>query len=309
MFNSYLPKKDKKLEGRLDHWRLRAIGYTVLAVFWTVVTPLMAARMQYQVPASVLDHWLVATTIGIWPYIYAVAILTMFLLIELINAIIISDRSYQYDERVDEIVARLAKMAGLDYIPEVVYIPTKHLINAGAGTSYLFGNKIILFGDIIKLKYEQLESVISHETAHLRMGDVRVGHMLGSLMLSLRLVNLLIFLAGAAAVFVHDHEVLWFLSVTYIVTLVGSRIARACQLQVSRICEYRADALAIHWTSPEHRQHLLDALKSVRELSLVVALRKSELNEIDSGTHPTMRNRAKSLGLFNILQRFVAIGS
>lgn len=308
MFNIYRPK-DKTLKDRLENWRLKAAGYSGLAIFWAIVTPLMAARAQYQVPATVMDHWLVAATIGIWPYIYAAAIATIFVLIELINAIIVSDRSHQYDERVDKMVARLSKKAGLPYIPEVIYIPTKHLINAGAGTSYLFGHKIVLFGDIIKLSDEQLEAVLAHEIAHLRMGDVRLGHFLGSLILSLRVVNMLIFIACAAAIFSPEHDVLWFLAVTYIITLVGSRLARYFQLKVSRICEYQADALAIDLTSAAHRQHLVDALKTVRELSLVVALRKSELNEIDSGSHPTLRNRARSLGLFAIMRRAVAFGS
>lgn len=308
MFFAYKPNNSKLAE-RLRDWRTKAFAKFVLAVFWAMVTPVMAGMAQHQVVEEAVSHWLISATIGIWPYLYLTAILFMFIMIEILNAVIVKESSFAYDERVDKIVAKLAKRAGLRSIPIVVYIPSKYLINAGAGTSYLFGNKIVLFGDIVKLSDEQLESVIAHEIAHLRMGDVRAGHFLGSLMFSLRLVNVLILLACISAIFVDEHDVLWYLAVTYIITLVGSRVARSFQLQFSRVCEYRADALAVDFTTPGHREHLINALKSVRELSLVVALRKSELNEIDSGTHPTARNRAKSLGLFRTMNNVMSIGS
>ena len=308
MFFTYKPKNSKLTE-RLKDWRTKAIAYFALAVFWAVMTPVMAGRAQYQVAEEAVSHWLISATIGIWPYLYLAAILFMFVMIELLNALIVKDRAFTYDERVDKMVARLAKKAGLTNLPHVVYVPTKHLINAGAGTSYLFGHKVVFFGDIINLKDEELEAVIAHEIAHLRMGDVRAGHFLGSLMFSLRLVNKLILLACIVAIFVNQHDVLWYLALTYFITLVGSRLARAFQLHFSRVCEYRADALAIDFTTPAHRSHLINALKSVRELSLVVALRKSELSEIDSGTHPTMRNRMKSLGLFRAVNNMMSMGS
>ncbi len=301
--------ENSKLTERLKDWRTKAIICFGLTIFWAVMTPVMAGRAQYHVAEDAVSHWLISATIGIWPYLYLAAILFMFIMIEILNAVIVKESSYAYDERVDKMVARLAKKAGLKSIPIVVYVPSKYLINAGAGTSYLFGNKIVLFGDIMKLSDEQLEAVIAHEMAHLLMGDVRAGHFLGSLMFSLRLVNILILLACIVAIFVDEHDVLWYLAVTYFITLIGSRVARAFQLKFSRVCEYRADALAVDFTTPEHRIHLINALKSVRQLSLLVALRKSELNEIDSGSHPTARNRAKSLGLFRTMNNVMSMGS
>jgi Zn-dependent protease with chaperone function len=129
------------------------------------------------------------------------------------------------------------------------------------------------------------------------MRDVWFSQFARAMLIAVRMVNRLTLLALAISFFGPNHDLTWFLAGTFLITGVGSALAKASYMKYSRVCEYRADAIATELTTPAHRQHLVDALKVVREMSFIALLKKKELDEIDSGTHPTIRNRAKALGV------------
>jgi Zn-dependent protease with chaperone function len=301
--------RDRKFNEDMSNWRLGAALAYGMSIFWVLVTPFIVTNMQDLVPITSLATWHVRYTIGSWWETYLIVLLATYLFIEFAGWIIVHEKSTQYPAYVDDILRELSLKAGYDNPPRLVYIKSANLINAGAMRSFMFGNKVILFGDITKLSREQLRAVLAHEMAHLMMADVIVGQFARGLLGAVRVLNLTTFAALVLSVFTQDHDMVWFLLVTYLTTLVGSAIARAFYMKYSRICEYRADAIAIQLTSEAHRQHLVDGLKLVRELSLAIALRKSELKEVDAGTHPTFKNRARALGIKLFAARLAKLAS
>jgi len=284
-----------KFNHNMSQWRKSGLGWWLFTLGWVLATPFMAMRLQHQIAPELANGWLASIAITNWPMTYGIMVLTVFLLVELISWLLIQDHSMDYPEHIDKAVGRLAQKAGIP-VPRVIYIADTNFLNAGALRSFMYGSKVVLFGNITKLNKEQLEAIIAHEIAHLVMRDVWFSQFARAMLASVKMVNRLTLLALAISIFVPNHDLTWFLAGTFLVTWFGSLLARASYLKYSRICEYRADAIAVELTTPEHRQHLIDGLKLVREMSFIAYLKKKELAEIDSGTHPTNLNRAKALG-------------
>lgn len=291
-----LQSKNHSFNHKMRLWRKQAVTWWLLTLACVFVTPFLAMRLQYQIAPDIVESWLAAFSIAYWPVVYITVLFLLLLLIELLSLKLIKSHSMQYPAYIDKMVAKLAQKAGISPIPRVIFIEKTDFLNAGALRSFMYGRKVILFGSVEKLDPQQLEAVIAHEMAHLVMRDVWFSQFARAMLTAVKMVNRLTFLALAISFFGSSHDLTWFLAGTFLITGLGSSLAKQCYLKYSRICEYRADGIAAELTTPAHRQHLVDALRVVREMSFIALLKKRELDEIDSGTHPTIRNRAKELG-------------
>lgn len=290
-------------KAQLRAWRREATKRYAMAMGFLLITPLLAVQLQRFAPPGVLNSWLARHSIGGWEITYVVAFLFLFISFELASISRVRDSKSNYPPRVGETLAELARRAGLPETPMIIYLPEQKLLNAFALRSFTYGAKVILMGDIRKLNEAELTAVLAHEVAHLRMRDVRTGHFIKAFLLGAKLVNLLVGIATVVSIFVPiftgtGYEVTWFLAGTLLVFLLGRGLAQLYYLGYSRTCEYRADAIAIELTSPQHRKYLMSAIEKVQELGLVMYTRERMEKSHDwHHTHPSRKHRAQSLGI------------
>lgn len=288
--------------------RIRFISILGVAI----ATPLFVQFMHKQLGFEG-SSFLIDLAVNQWVWFYLGSIIFIQCMNELFSSLMIRTGALAIPSHIPAIVYAKAKRVGLQRKPRIVYLPNRDMLNAAATRSFRFGNKVLLMGNFSALSYEQQEAVIAHEIAHLAMGDVRAMHFARGLVMAMYLINRLLFLAFLvslpAAIFAGTVEVAQFLFVTWLVTRILSRAVKKEMLAYSRICEYRADAIAVHLTTPAHRRHLISAIEKVRELAFMVRDRKEGVNEKlkaqeehGTGTHPTLMQRVKSLDLIRFFK-------
>lgn len=290
---------DRVFNVNMRRWRFWAMAYYALTIAVLIAAPLLAVWTARFVTPESLDTRFVRATIGSWERAYFICVLFIFALIEFMGWIMVTAHKEvkNPDQRAVSVLNELAAKAGIP-VPRFVHLENASRINAGAARSFFFGRKVLLVGDTSKLSLEQLRAVLAHEMAHLVMRDVRTGHVLTALRFAARVLNVCITVAFLATLVYRNFELTWFLAVANVITLYGNSAAKYLALAYSRVCEYRADAIAVQLTTTEHRKHLISALKRVSDLSLLVLLKNRERTGIDfHKTHPTLRKRARSLGL------------
>lgn len=292
---------DRRFNANMSEWRLQAAARYSVAVIIILVAPMLAGMAGRFVSPEALDNTFVRVSIGSWERMYILAMVIVYGLVELGSWFLVNknlEKDSKPDPRVMPMLGELCHTAGFDGAIRVIYLPSKTMLNAAATRSFFFGRKVLLFGDISKLADEELRAVLAHELAHLIMRDVRTNQPLRALMFAVNLLNFVLLLALVSSLIYRNPELTWFLVSAYVITAVCSKVAKFAYLSYSRICEYRADAIAVQLTGPEHRKHLIRAISKVKEFSLLVLLKKKEKEAVDwDQTHPSIRNRAKALGL------------
>lgn len=280
----------------MSFWNKKAVTFFVLSSITILITPFLTAQVQYFVPNEVSGHWLSTYSVASWGLIYFVAVILTFIFVELISIDLTRNSRSDYPIYIKEQIVQLSQKAKLP-VPRIVYDNEVSSLNVGALRSFLYGNIIVFSGEISKLTKEQMEVVVAHEIAHLKMKDPWFTHILLSLLFAIWLLNSTIFVALVVSMFGEDYKLTWFLLVSFFSVFVGRCIARFFYIKHSHAFEYRADVFAVELTSPAHRHHLIDALSQFNEASRLMLTSHHRPEFLNTSTHPTHRARAKALGV------------
>lgn len=150
---------------------------------------------------------------------------------------------------------------------------------------------VLLTGDVLGSSREETDVLIAHELAHLAMGDNCANGVMQACRKAVccfSIVCFLLLLADAST----GNEAVWYLAgVQAGISLLGCYFTLVIQYAHSRVCEYRADAIAIEITTPAHVEHLVSCLKKCAPVPLGMVKEDAWWYS----THPPLAKRIAAL--------------
>ncbi len=147
---------------------------------------------------------------------------------------------YHETPRLYELLEALAKRAGLEYLPTLVYLPSESI---GAFTTGTKNNAVVAISDglLRHLDLRQTAAVMAHEISHIRYGDM---HIMGFAHMTSRLTNILstfgqfLLIFNLPMILFGGHTISW---TAIFLLILAPTINLLLQLALSRAREYRAD--------------------------------------------------------------------
>jgi heat shock protein HtpX len=173
-----------------------------------------------------------------------------------------------------EMIADLARRAGLRYTPAIILIP-RGPVNAAATQSIFFGGKVIVMGDILeRLDAGEERVVFAHEISHLvnrdiwallllRIGSGGIAWQKWGLVAAMITTGYQIVVDTLRTFKFAVPRELMFLLVAWVITWVVHAIYKLGEMAHSRGREYLADAGAVALTGWESRGLLVRALLKI----------------------------------------------
>lgn len=205
------------------------------------------------------------------------------------------------DPRLERSLERMAKIAGLSRVPQLVLMKGK--FNAAASWNPFGADFVISMGEVHKLLHDDEEDVVyAHEIAHLKHWDMfaRAIILSGSRALALQMVFLstVLLFSTVGSVLgknVQDRHVFKAVVLTFGIKVVYDLLAAAH----SRAREYLADAGAIGILGLEYRDRLIAGIlrigSSLSGAHPILLLRRTGISLFSS--HPEPADRADALSV------------
>ncbi len=196
--------------------------------------------------------------------------------------------------RLHEMVAMLARRAGLTAVPALYYIPSNQVNAFAVGRN---GEAAIAVSSGLTrlLDHDEVAGVMAHEISHLRNDDIRVmslAALSGRVTGAFSLFGMLLLLFSLPLMLVSQVHVNW---LALALLIFAPQLSALAQLGLSRVREYRADLSAVELT--EDPQALASALWKIDRAARPLWRRLLPKGTIPDwlSTHPPIAERIRRL--------------
>ena len=205
--------------------------------------------------------------------------------------------------RLHEMVAVLARRAGLAAVPVLYYIPSNQVNAFAVGRN---GEAAIAVSSGLTrlLDHDEVAGVMAHEISHLRNDDIRVmslAALSGRVTAMFSLFGQLLLLFSLPLLLVSQVHVNW---MALLLLIFAPQLSVVAQLGLSRVREYRADLSAVELTGEP--QSLASALWKIDRSARPLWRRLLPMGRVPDwlSTHPPVAERIRRLQELGAGNRF-----
>lgn len=200
--------------------------------------------------------------------------------------------AYQLTD-IQHINAQFSNRAGLEYIPQLFYIPS-HQVNAFATGSKEDPAIAITYGLLQQLNRQEISAVLAHEISHIVNNDVRlqqIALLMNRLTRMFSFFGQLLLIFNFSTIFMGQASVSW---LAILLLIAAPYLANLLQMALSRTREFDADLQAAKITGDPNT--LADALERLHSIN-----QKKQRNHLVRrlpvwlSTHPHMEDRIRRL--------------